>query len=140
MPKRSRASQRQTTSSNTYRFFIESGAIQGREVLIEDGDLAHQIGSVLRLRAGERVVMLDNCGWQYVVALAEVERGRVIGTIERKELAGDMAASLKPHGILIASGIIAEREREVAAAFAAAGLAPLERQQDGDWVALVYQK
>jgi ribosomal protein L11 methyltransferase len=55
-------------------------------------------------------------------------------------LAHDMAAVLKPGGILIASGIIAEREREVAEAFAAAGLAPLERKQDGDWVALVYHR
>jgi len=87
MPKRSRASQRQTTASNTYRFFVESGAIHGRDVLIEDGELSHQIGTVLRLRAGERVVMLDNCGWQYIVALGEIERGHVAGTIERKELA-----------------------------------------------------
>ena len=55
-------------------------------------------------------------------------------------LAHDMAAVLKPGGILIASGIIAEREPEVAEAFAAAGLAPLERKQEGDWVALVYRK
>ncbi len=88
MPKRSRASQRQTTTSNTYRFFVETGTIHGRDVLIEDGELSHQILTVLRLRAGEHVVMLDNCGWQYVVALAEIERGRVTGRIERKELAG----------------------------------------------------
>jgi ribosomal protein L11 methyltransferase len=55
-------------------------------------------------------------------------------------LAHDMAAILKPDGILIASGIIAEREREVAEAFASAGLAPLERKQEGDWVALVYRR
>jgi ribosomal protein L11 methyltransferase len=55
-------------------------------------------------------------------------------------LAYDMAAALKPGGILIASGIIAEREHEVADAFAAAGLAPLERKQEGDWVALVYRR
>ncbi len=53
-------------------------------------------------------------------------------------LAVDMAAVLAPGGLLIASGIIAEREHEVAAAFAAAGLAPIERRQESDWVALVY--
>jgi len=88
MPKRSRAPQRQTTTSNTYRFFVEAGAIHGRTLLIEDGELSHQIGTVLRLRSGERVVMLDNSGWQYVVALDEIQRGRVTGAIERKELAG----------------------------------------------------
>jgi ribosomal protein L11 methyltransferase len=55
-------------------------------------------------------------------------------------LAADMAGALSAGGTLIASGIIAEREHEVVAAFADAGLTPLERQQEGDWVALVYRK
>jgi 16S rRNA (uracil1498-N3)-methyltransferase len=88
MPKRSHSPRRQTVQSNTYRFFVDPGAIYGREVQLEDGELTHQIGDVLRLRAGERITLLDNGGWQYVVALSVVERGRVVGTIERKELAG----------------------------------------------------
>jgi ribosomal protein L11 methyltransferase len=55
-------------------------------------------------------------------------------------LAEDLAAALKPAGVLIASGIIAEREEEVAAAFTLSGLKPIERQQEGDWVALVYKQ
>jgi ribosomal protein L11 methyltransferase len=55
-------------------------------------------------------------------------------------LAPDLAATLAPAGVLIASGIIAEREAEVVAALSAVGLTALERQQEGDWVALVYQK
>jgi ribosomal protein L11 methyltransferase len=55
-------------------------------------------------------------------------------------LAGDMAGALAPGGTLIASGIIADREHEVVGAFAQAGLSPLERRQEGDWVALVYQR
>lgn len=55
-------------------------------------------------------------------------------------LAGTMAGALAPGGILIASGIIAEREHEVADACVAAGLALRERKQQGDWVALVYWK
>jgi ribosomal protein L11 methyltransferase len=55
-------------------------------------------------------------------------------------LAQDLKAALAPGGMLISSGIIAEREDEVAAAFAAAGLAPVERRQEGDWVALVHRK
>jgi ribosomal protein L11 methyltransferase len=55
-------------------------------------------------------------------------------------LAADMAGALAPGGTLIASGIIAERAAEVVETFAAAGLAPVERRQEGDWVALVYSK
>ncbi len=88
MPKHTRPARRQTIQSNTYRFFVDSGAIHGRDVLLEDSELAHQIGTVLRLRPGEKITLLDNSGWQHVVALHTVERGRVAGTVERKELAG----------------------------------------------------
>lgn len=87
MSKRSRPPHRQTTQSNTYRFFVGATAFQGREVLIADAELAHQLGAVLRLRPGEQVLLLDNSGWQYIVTLSSVERGHVAGTIERKELA-----------------------------------------------------
>lgn len=55
-------------------------------------------------------------------------------------LAADMVAALKPGGLLLSSGIIAEREDEVALAYAAAGLERIERRQEGDWVALVHRK
>lgn len=88
MPKHSRPARRQTTQSNTYRFFVDSGAIHGRDVLLDDAELTHQLGTVLRLRPGDKITLLDNSGWQHVVALESVERGRVSGTVERKELAG----------------------------------------------------
>ena len=53
------------------------------------------------------------------------------------ELAQELAAVLAPAGRLLASGIIAEREPEVLAAFEAAGLAVERRVQSGDWVTLV---
>jgi len=55
-------------------------------------------------------------------------------------IAPDCVAALRPGGILISSGIIAERESEVVAAYAAAGLEPVTRHQEGDWVALVHCK
>jgi ribosomal protein L11 methyltransferase len=55
-------------------------------------------------------------------------------------LADDIAAALAPEGVLVSSGIIADREDEVALAFAAAGLERIERLQEGDWVALVHRK
>jgi 16S rRNA (uracil1498-N3)-methyltransferase len=87
MPKRPRQ-HRQTIQSNTYRFFVDADVLRGREVLIENAELVHQLGAVLRLRAGERVLLLDNSGWQYVVALDTLAGDRVVGTVERKELAG----------------------------------------------------
>ena len=86
MPKRSRGP-RQTIQSNTYRFFVEADALHGRDLVLDNAELAHQLGAVLRLRAGERVLLLDNSGWQYVVAVESIERDRVVGKVERKELA-----------------------------------------------------
>ncbi len=88
MPKRSRPPRRQTAQSNTFRFFVEADALHGRQVVIEDAELIHQLGTVLRLRAGERVLLLDNSGWQYEVMLDSIERSRISGTVERKQLAG----------------------------------------------------
>ncbi len=53
------------------------------------------------------------------------------------ELAQPLAAALRRGGILIASGILVEREPAVTAALAAAGLAVDERRRDGDWLALL---
>ncbi len=54
-------------------------------------------------------------------------------------LATRLAAALQPGGTLIISGIILEREAEVAHSFAATGLQQRERHQEGEWLALRYQ-
>lgn len=88
MSKRTGHVRRQMVRQNTFRFFVASDAIQDRTVLIEDGDLVHQLSTVLRVQRGEQVLLLDNGGWQYVVTLTEVGRGRIVGRVEQKEEAG----------------------------------------------------
>ncbi|MGB9751330.1 MAG: 50S ribosomal protein L11 methyltransferase [Roseiflexus castenholzii] len=55
-------------------------------------------------------------------------------------VAPDCAVALRPGGLLISSGIIADREPDVVAAYAAAGLETVFRRQEVDWVALVHRK
>lgn len=55
-------------------------------------------------------------------------------------LAHDLAAALAPDGTLISSGIILDREDEVAVSLAAAGLTQIERHREGEWIALVHRK
>lgn len=55
-------------------------------------------------------------------------------------LADDLARALRPGGILLTSGIIADRKHDVERAFAAVGLRQIERLQDGDWVAFAHRK
>jgi ribosomal protein L11 methyltransferase len=52
------------------------------------------------------------------------------------ELARPLAAHAAPQGTLIAAGIIAERGDEVAGALRAAGFNLVQRDDDGEWVAL----
>jgi len=52
------------------------------------------------------------------------------------QLADGLVADLRPGGTLLASGIFANREAEVVAAFASHGLAIARRWSEGDWVAL----
>src|SRR5579859_1833611 len=84
MSRSSRQPRRRAATSNTYRFFVDPGAIQGHEAVVDDQDLVHQIVHVLRLQSGDRVLLLDNAGWQYTVILTTMDRGRLVGLIEHK--------------------------------------------------------
>jgi len=66
-----------------HRFFIPSGQIDDHQVVIT-GPIAHQIRNVLRMEAGQQIIVLDNQGWEYEVVLAHLERGQVMGNIQRK--------------------------------------------------------
>jgi ribosomal protein L11 methyltransferase len=52
----------------------------------------------------------------------------------------DLARWLAPGGVMITAGIIRERQALVESELAAAGLAIIERRQQGDWISLVAQK
>jgi ribosomal protein L11 methyltransferase len=52
------------------------------------------------------------------------------------DLAPRLAAHIAPGGLLVASGIVAERATETGDALRAAGLTVSERRDDGEWVAL----
>ena len=56
------------------------------------------------------------------------------------ELAPALAANLAPGGILIASGIIADRANAVVASLHENGLSLVERRDEGDWVALIARR
>jgi len=56
------------------------------------------------------------------------------------ELAPALAANLSPGGLLIASGIIAERAEAVVVSLRKNGLSPAEQRDDGEWVAFVARK
>lgn len=62
--------------------------ITGDTVHLDDAALVHQIGRVLRLHPGDRVLLLDGVGNAYTVLLTEVGRTRVTGSIKQRTEAG----------------------------------------------------
>ena len=55
-----------------HRFFVPVDCFVGEKVTFQ-GEMAHQIKHVLRLRVGQAVVVLDNRGSAYDVTLETVE-------------------------------------------------------------------
>ncbi len=77
-----------------HRFFVSPEQLTGRHVHF-DADQAHQMRRVLRLRPGDRVLVLDGRQWQYDVTLEEVRNVRAVGRLgERAAAAGEPAARL----------------------------------------------
>jgi len=69
-----------------HRFFVDPQAVSMGNVTLE-GEVAHQITHVLRLTPGERIIVLDNSGWQMETVLTEVGGQRVVGQVARRSLA-----------------------------------------------------
>lgn len=62
------------------RFFVAPEAVQGESVLF-DAELAHHMGKVLRLTAGEQVTVCTGDGRAYLVELSQFSKDSVTGTI-----------------------------------------------------------
>jgi ribosomal protein L11 methyltransferase len=122
------------TRENAARNAVADRVTAAEGSLGSGANLDHWLGWDTQVPERSNVPTFQRSGAQVDLILANII-ARVLAALAR-----DMAAALKPAGTLIASGIIADREHEVAEAFAAAGLAPLERRQEGDWVALVYSR
>jgi len=65
------------------RFFISESDIQSEQVVLGKRQ-AHQIRNVLRMNKGDRIVVLDNTGYEYEVVLTEIKKDRVLGQTEQK--------------------------------------------------------
>lgn len=79
---------------NTYRFFVPPGSFSGEAVRVADADLARQLGRVLRLGPGDRVLFLDGSGDACEVELAEVGREVVAGRVLGREHVAEPAVAL----------------------------------------------
>lgn len=79
---------------NTNRFFIAASDIEGDRVRLGP-EQSHQIQHVLRLQAGDAIVVLDDTGTEYSVTLTAVEKREVVGQVTSKQRArGEPAAQV----------------------------------------------
>lgn len=68
-----------------HRFFIPPEWIEDDRVQLV-GEFVHQIRNVLRMVPGDRIVVLDDSGWEMEVELTAVERDQVSGQIVHRRL------------------------------------------------------
>ena len=71
----------------THRFFVASESISAAGVTLEN-DTARQLTSVLRMRPGDEIDLLDNTGQLYRVRLTKLSRHKVTGQIIAQHHAG----------------------------------------------------
>ena len=64
-----------------HRFFVDPAILGGERVALS-GPQAHQMGRVLRLKPGDRIILVDGAGHESVVRLDEVRSSAVAGTVE----------------------------------------------------------
>lgn len=63
-----------------HRFFITSPLTPGQELTLPP-DVAQQVTRVLRMRAGEEILLLDGSGWEYPVELTGLASGHTTGRV-----------------------------------------------------------
>ena len=63
-----------------HRFFVSADRLHGGRIILS-GPQAHQIRDVLRMKSGEKIIVLDNTGYEYTVSLTEIERREVAGEV-----------------------------------------------------------
>ena len=68
-----------------HRFFVPPSNIEGGRVTLTP-DVARQLARVLRARAGDRIIVLDNSGYEYTVTLDSVTAQRSTGVITDRYL------------------------------------------------------
>lgn len=88
-----------------HRFFVSPTAIHGKQLRFSP-DQAHQIRSVLRLRSGDQVEVLDGEGGRYRAVVQHSGKSDVLG-----QIAETLPGGVEPAGDLILCQAIARGER-----------------------------
>lgn len=78
-----------------HRFFIAPEQVTGNKVRISGSEARH-VERVLRLQAGDEIVLFDGSGWEYTVLLTGKDNGELIGEVLARQQV-DREAGLQLH-------------------------------------------
>lgn len=91
-----------------HRFFIsQSDHVDDSRALICSDDLIHQFTKVLRFKSGEKVILLDNSGYWFLVELQNFDSGKITGKVLEKRFCNTEL----PVRLVIALAILKNMER-----------------------------
>jgi len=69
-----------------HRFFIEPAIISGDKITITDRGLIHQMKDVLRFGYGDKIIFLDNSGFEFLSQIENISKNSVVCNIlERRK-------------------------------------------------------
>ncbi|MDD5287973.1 MAG: RsmE family RNA methyltransferase [Dehalococcoidales bacterium] len=84
-----------------HRFFISKDWFEQDTVTIS-GEAAHQIGYVLRLKPADRIIVLDNSGWEFEVEVERLTKDYVHGkVIDKRQGQGEPAIKITLYQALL---------------------------------------
>jgi len=69
-----------------HRFFVPASWLEKEQVIIT-GPLVHRLRNVLRLKAGDHFILLDNSGWEHEAEITYVSTQRIESQVLHKTLA-----------------------------------------------------
>jgi 16S rRNA (uracil1498-N3)-methyltransferase len=81
------------------RFFISPDQISGARITVTDEDVRH-IATVLRMKAGDELLLCDGQGTDYTARIALIEKARIIAEIETRR-----TRDLSPLHVTLGQGI-----------------------------------
>lgn len=91
-----------------HRFFVSQlDVVDDVQALICSEDLIHQFTKVLRFEKGEKVVLLNNSGFQYEVELQELSSKKILGKVLNKKF----CETELPMKLVVAQAILKNMER-----------------------------
>lgn len=91
-----------------HRFFIsQSDHVDDRQALICSDDLLYQFIKVLRFVSGEKIILLDNSGYEFLVELQDFDSKKIIGKVLEKKF----CETELPVRLVIALAILKNMER-----------------------------